>query len=125
MGIWENIKKRGLVDFLNPMKWKVFARYIKMSVLKQEYEELNIPEYKEQIVYRMNKCKTCVKRGECLHCGCKSPEVFYDKINECSGLNWFRMDDPEEWKKHKKQSGINIDPDHMAQLEKYGEIKEF
>ena len=121
MSLLNNLRKRGLTDILNPKKWGIFARYLKMKALRLEYEELSIPEYAEQIVQRMSHpgCRNCIIEGECTHCGCKSPELFFDKSNECSGANWFTMQSPESW----RESGVEVDPEQVKYLQKHGTIK--
>lgn len=102
-------------------------RYIANKAWRKEYEELSIPEYVEQITYRMSQpgCKPCVEGKECTHCGCKSPELFFDRSNDCSGMNWMPMVSAADWPEYKKGSAIEIDPDYLAQVKKYGKIIKF
>lgn len=127
MSLLHNLRRRGLRDILNPKKWKIFARYARLKALRKEYEELTIPEYREQIVYRMTQpgCRECIAKGECVHCGCKSPELFFDKENECSGMFWFEMLEPDSWITYATEQGIETDPFYLEQLDKYGTIKKF
>lgn len=125
MSIISNLKKRGLKDILNPKKWKIFARYAKLKLLKQEYSEMFIPEYLEQISIRMSEpgCRPCLEKGECVHCGCKSPDLFFEKNMECSGGNWFAMVPPEMWRDIRK--GYDINQDYLEQIKKHGKIISF
>lgn len=123
MSLIGNIRARGFKDILSPTKWGVFARYLKRRALKQEYPELSVPGYVEQIAVRMKKCPDCTESPTCVHCTCKSPELFYDKDNYCSEERWKEMIPPEEWEEYKKTNGININPKHIKQILKHGVIK--
>lgn len=124
MSLITNIKKRGLKDALNPKKWKIFARYFFFRALKKEYPELSVPEFIEQATYRMSHpgCRECVLKGECVHCGCKSPDLFIDKDNWCSGEHWYEMQPPHLWEEFKKMNDIVIDPFYLEQVKKQGII---
>jgi hypothetical protein len=127
MSILSNLRKRGLRDLLNPKKWKIFARSLALRALKKEYSEMFVPEYLEQVSIRMSNpnCRTCLENGECLHCGCKTPDLFFEKSMECSGLNWFSMLDPISWKEHRDSQDIRVDPDYIDQIKKHGKIINF
>lgn len=127
MSILKNIRKRGLRDILNLKKWKIFARYIKLKALKQEYEEMFIPEYLEQVSIRMSNpgCRPCLDGGECIHCGCKTPDLFFEKDMECSGGNWLSMIPANMWEEYKKDSGIEVNQDYIEQIKKHGKIVKF
>ena len=122
MSLLTNLRKRGLRDILSLKKIRVFFRFLTKGK-KEKYEELKVREYLEQIVFRMRKCPDCVEAGECLHCGCKSPELFYDKDNYCSEDRWQEMKNPEEWRKHKKKHGIIIKPKYINDIKIHGIIK--
>ena len=117
---WSKLKWR---DVINPAKWKIFARFLGSKISDIKYKELTIPEYREQIVYRMNKCPNCVENGSCVECGCKSPELFYDKENWCELRRWEEMIRPELWEDYKKLNGITINPQNLKELDEYGELK--
>lgn len=127
MSIISNLKKRGLKDILNPKKWKIFARSLALKALRKEYSEMFIPEYLEQVSIRMSHpgCRPCLEGGECIHCGCKSPDLFFEKEMECSGMNWFAMIPADNWVEYKKESGIIINPDYIDQIKKHGKIIKF
>lgn len=118
-----NLTKIPLKDLINPTKWRIFARYLKLKALKKEYGEFKVPEYREQIVYRMNKCPECVIAKQCVNCTCKSPELFYDKDNWCEMDRWGKMVKPEAWDEYKKSKGITINPNNLKELEEFGEVK--
>lgn len=136
MSLWSNLKKRGLKDILRPKKWGMFIRYVKarlrigvsgdnqMEAWRKEYPHLSERVYLEQIVYRMSQpgCQPCIAKGECIHCGCKSPELFFEKDNECSGMNWFEMLLPDAWEEFKQMNGIVIDPKDIEQVRKTGRL---
>jgi predicted RNA-binding Zn-ribbon protein involved in translation (DUF1610 family) len=123
MSLIENLRKRGVKDIFNLTKIKVFTRYLKMLALKTEYNELRVPEYTEQIVYRMKKCPDCMESTKCQNCGCKSPELFYDKDNFCSEDRWGKMESPEKWADFKLENGIIINPKYVKDVKKHGVIK--
>jgi len=120
MSLWSNIRKRGLKDILNPYRWVLFARAKVREEsgtiidigggesLKVRNEELQ--SYIEQIIYRQSfsDCGDCLKNGQCTHCGCKTPDLFYDKEMVCSGGNWNVMLSPDQWEEFKKDLGIKI-----------------
>lgn len=125
MSIISNLKKRGFKDVLNPKKWKIFARSIGLRALKKEYSEMFVPEYLEQVSIRMSEpgCRPCLKKGECVHCGCKSPDLFFEKDMECSGGNWKEMIPPKIWNQVKSSYGV--DQDYIDQIKKHGKIIKF
>jgi hypothetical protein len=127
MSLWQNIKKRGLKDLLNPLKWKVFVRSQVLRALKKEYPEMQVPEYQEQIAYRMSRpdCRKCVTSGECHHCGCVSPDLFYEADNWCSGNEWEGMIPAVDWNQYKEDMNIVVNPDYITQVKKYGRIINF
>ena len=150
MSIWTNIRKRGLRDVLNPRKWIIFIRYLRKlrngaskpdgkkdlseiynggnteitSATLEEYTELWNPHELEQISVRMSnlECRTCLKAGTCHHCGCTSPDLFYDRTNWCSGQHWGAMVGERLWERHKETYQIEIDPDYMKEIRKHGKI---
>jgi len=138
MGILRNLRNRGLKDILNPKRWVMFLRSKKVQVkssihgeaqaLKDEYHEIfEDRRLLEQVVVRMtsNSCRPCLTGGECVHCGCKSPDLFFERDMECSGLSWFSMVDPDEWDEYKEGSGIIINEDYLRQVMEHGKIINF
>lgn len=120
MSILTNLRKRGLKDVLDPKRWKLYFRGKKrekdgttLQIAEEETLTVNNEELQsfiEQVIYRQSfaECKQCLEKGECIHCGCKSPELFYDKEMVCSGGNWQEMKSPEDWNEYKKDIGIEI-----------------
>ena len=127
MSLISNLRKRGLIDLFNPKKWKIFARYLAIKAFKKEYSEMFVPEYLEQISLRMSHpgCRQCFHAGECTHCGCKTPDLFFEKSMECSGNHWSTMISPEDWNDYKEKAGIEVNQDYVEQIRKYGVIREF
>ena len=125
MSLRKNIEKRGLKDITNPKKWKIFLRSKVLKALKKEYSEMFIPEYLEQISIRMSHpdCRDCLEAGECVHCGCKTPDLFYEKDMECSGGNWTTMEPPEIWVDLREIYEIN--DDYIRQIKEFGRIIDF
>jgi hypothetical protein len=42
------------------------------------FNRKSMPKYiREQVMYRMMLCKSCVKLNICPHCKCKSPHLFF------------------------------------------------
>lgn len=121
MSLLENLRKRGLKDVTNPKKWGMYLK----STLGLEYEEFSSPAYVEQMVWRMTQegCRECVNGTKCIVCGCKTPNLFYDRRSECEGMHWGPMMEPEEWVKYKEEHDIIIDVDYMAQLLELGKIE--
>lgn len=120
MSIWKNIWLRGTTDLLSPSRWKLYFRGKKRAkegtTLQIAQDETlivtneKLQSFIEQVVYRQSfpECKKCVEKGECIHCGCKSPELFYDEEMVDSGGNWQEMKSPEDWAEFKKDIGIEI-----------------
>lgn len=153
MSIWNNLRKRGLRDILNPKKWKIFSRFLRKKVTEKvakepeenlaeiynkgdteithgtlkEYSELWNAHELEQIAHRMGNlgCRECLRDGECYHCGCVSPDLFYDRTNWCSGNHWGTMLSEREWNKFKALHGIEVDYDYVKQIRKHGKIVKF
>ena len=120
MSLLKNIRLRGFKDILNPERIKLYFRGKKrgkegttLQITNDEALTVNNEELQsfiEQVIYRQSfaECKQCLEKGECIHCGCKSPELFYDKEMVCSGGNWQEMKSPEDWNEYKKDIGIEI-----------------
>lgn len=138
MSLLKNLKNRGLKDILNPKRWVMFLRskwvwiqslFIgKVGALKKEYKQVfETPELLEQAVLRMANpgCRQCLKEGECVHCGCKSPDLFFEQNMECSGGNWFGMYPPEFWRRYRDSAKLEINKDYIKQVKKYGKIVKF
>lgn len=91
----------------NPFYWFLFLRSKKDRVSVKRKEMVS---FAEQLLYRINQveCAECYALGKCKHCGCKSPHLFIDPLNECSAGYWNKMVSPEEWEEHKKQVGFKI-----------------
>lgn len=62
---------------------------------------------KEQVYYRMYKCKSCLDNSKCLYCGCQTPDMFYspDKID--SQLRWGKFLSEEQWNLFKEQDSVS------------------
>lgn len=100
----------------------------RVAALKKEYADVfEDPNLLGQVAVRMANpgCRQCLAEGECVHCGCKSPDLFFERSMECSGMHWFAMIPSESWKTYAEQSGINVDDDYIKQIRKYGKIVEF
>lgn len=62
--------------------------------------------YKEQIAYRMLKCKDCLQEGRCKYCGCSVPGKMY-VVESCNNGQIFpNLMNEEEWNKYKEDNGI-------------------
>ena len=65
---------------------------------------------KEQIVWRLEKAKTCVNNGSCLYCGCAMPQRAYANVG-CEDPDrkcYPEMMDKEEWEKFKQENNITV-----------------
>ena len=134
------LKNRGLKDVLNPKRWVMFFRSVRFNnkvkhsdrtfvdELKDEYEEIfSNDEYLEQVVLRMQEpgCRNCLNAEKCHHCGCKTPDLFFEKDMECSGGNWFPMVNKDQWTFFKAGTGLNVDQDYLEQIKTHGKIINF
>lgn len=45
------------------------------------------------IVYRYLKCKPCMIKGSCVHCGCTTPDNIIPEKNYCSNYKWGVMEE--------------------------------
>lgn len=126
MSLLSNLRKRGFKDIFNPKKWGIFGRYLVRRAMRKQYPELSNTLYLEQIVYRMTRegCQQCILAGECVHCGCISPQLFYDKDNWCSGMHWNEMfDNWKAWNEFKTMNGIVISEEQVKQVRDYGRVE--
>jgi hypothetical protein len=126
-----NIRKIRFIDLINPLKW----RAVLVSLLKRgkgvnldfcldvvrlsnkfgngfanrfartKGEEL---WYCELVVYRSMICSSCVKAGNCYHCGCSVPDNMLDKGNFCSAGLWGPTPTRENWENYKKIYKIDL-----------------
>jgi len=63
--------------------------------------------YKEQIAYRMLKCKDdCVPNGKCTYCGCKVPGKMYVTESCNYGGRFPDLMNEEQWLTYKEDYGI-------------------
>ena len=65
----------------------------------------------EQVMYRMQVCSPCLLAGECNHCGCQTPHLFF-ATKPCSGgkypplmnnIDWIMFKSLEQMKAQKAQ----------------------
>lgn len=103
----DNLKKRGLRDILNPVRWyRVYQAW--------QAEKHTSLEYIEQVVWRQTICGPCVKANNCTHCGCAAKKVILVPEEACSGGHWGPMMPAVEWADYKEQMGlefqINLNP---------------
>lgn len=109
MSIWDNFKKRGFKDILNPRKWLVFLKWKRDK--KRGYIKVPVDEgltYCRQVVYRSLLCRECVKQGQCKDCECKVPDNMLYPNNRCSEMNWLEMKSKEEFEKELENLGLDI-----------------
>ena len=68
---------------------------------------IGLPLYqKEQIDYRLNKCKNdCAISGECIHCGCTFPDRAFTIIS-CNHDRFPDILKENEWNQFKKDNDI-------------------
>ena len=66
---------------------------------------------REQAEYRADKCRPCLAEGRCLHCTCKTPQVFYAPRKKDKLDKWGPMLNREEWEARKKQLNNDNDSD--------------
>lgn len=107
--ILSNLRKRGLKDILSKKRRAVYreSSHQQRDGIHLEFDEALA--YCEQVVYRASLCSDCLKAGQCKHCGCLTPHIFFVRENECSGGNWLEMaKTTEEWEQFKKERKIEI-----------------
>lgn len=70
----------------------------------------SFPPFKlEQVFYRAMLCEPCLQNGSCLHCGCKTPNMFYSVRKECGNHLWGEMFHKEEnWEKFKQDNNLKF-----------------
>ena len=123
------IGKYRVIDLLNPRKWVMFLKYkayewgnplpdtIKAVSGKQgeasddlkAMSKEDLVAYSQMVVYRMSLCNSCVKGGECHHCGCPSPGLFLDQYNSCFAGNWGSIDSMDKWRQYVEKNGITFE----------------
>ena len=58
---------------------------------------VGLPDYqKEQITHRSNVCQDCLIAGKCPHCGCPTPDKFF-QFQPCEGKRWPALMDEKDW----------------------------
>ncbi len=65
------------------------------------------PHEQQQIDYRKQVCKGCMELGECMSCGCKVPDKFYD-IDPCDGNTYPPIMGEEKWEEYKRLNNIKL-----------------
>lgn len=107
-----NLRDRGITDITNPEVIKAYLEWgeIKKNGITLEADE--ILSFSEQVVYRTQRCPTCVKNKECTEgarpCHCPMPEKALTPLAECSEKRWPRMMPAEDWETYKKENNIEI-----------------
>ena len=103
-----NLKKRGIKDVINPLKWKVIL-WEWISEGRVIIEKEDIQSYCEQWVMRSIKCNPCLLAGECSHCGCLMPDSMDNRHNACSAGEWGSMLNHQEWEDYKETIGLTLE----------------
>lgn len=63
--------------------------------------------YKEQIAYRMLKCKDdCMIEKKCIYCDCDVPGKLYVNVSCNNGERFPNIMDEENWNEYKLKNGI-------------------
>lgn len=93
----------------------------KWNMAKQHSSFLRLEEHiREQAIYRALLCSECHQNGECLICGCSTPDMFYAPKKECPDGAWTKMLDKSEWEKFKLENEIDdIDTLDIDTLSKF------
>lgn len=81
-----------LQDYIDPRRWRSFYIWLMKLQLKKMGETNTYLTQAELIqqAYRVAKCFECIKRGECVHCGCHTEGRMNNKTEECSAGKWFQ-----------------------------------
>lgn len=72
--------------------------------------------YMEQYMFRRTNpgCKACVKKGNCIYCGCNTHKTMLDPKSACSGKDehgypfWGPMVSQKGWKDYKDLMGVEF-----------------
>lgn len=69
---------------------------------------IGLPEYyKEQVIYRMDKCKDdCLPNGECIKCGCPTIKKMMNPESCNGGERFPDIMNKEDWEEFKKENNI-------------------
>lgn len=68
--------------------------------LLDDLDIVNVPEHEaKQIIIRASTCSDCLENGSCFHCGCTTPDLFYDPKKVDAKKKWGKMMSKEEWEK--------------------------
>jgi hypothetical protein len=77
------------------------------------------PHETEQILLRMYLCKECLDNTKCLHCGCKTPHMFYAPNKQDSLGRFAEFFSKNQWEALKNNI---IEYEHFFRLLSSGEI---
>jgi len=103
MGIVDNIKKKGLRDILNPVKWLIYIQHLREKYITGvRIKKEDAFSYAEQLLFRQNLCKDCYKAGSCIACGCEINGLMTTSSASCSEGRWKKMLNRKEWEQLKK-----------------------
>ena len=110
MNLFENIRKRGFKDILDPDKWRAWASWmLKVGLQKLGSSEILLEHWEiEQYMYRLIMCKDCIDAGKCAHCGCDIMGLISDQKSSCSAGKWAPMLPDYQWEDFKEKHGIKI-----------------
>lgn len=89
---------------------KKVLSFIQGNFLYYMDELFGRPDYiKEQILYRLNKCKDdCLIENECIYCGCPPRKKSHVKESCNAGKRFPDLMEEQEWINYKKENDINI-----------------
>lgn len=70
---------------------------------------IRLPKHiQEQVYFRSTKCQDCLKKGQCLYCGCSVPGKWFADA-QCKGKRYpDMMLKAEEWETYKRENKIEI-----------------
>ncbi len=106
--IFENIKKRGLKDILNPRNIINFFKSYWIKAKGINIPEAEILSYSEQLVYRSIRCYDCFKDKKCHDCSCPQPDAAIIKEHVCSTGKYHAMLSPSKWEEFKRKENFDF-----------------
>jgi hypothetical protein len=102
-------------DYLNPSNIRAFVEG-NFMMFRDKFLDKSIPKHiKEQALYRALLCRHCLIKGECIECGCTTPNLFFSKSKIDAGGKWEKMLTYSAWEKYKKSNDLTI-PDSFEMI---------
>lgn len=108
MGVFTNIRKRGLRDIFSKRIFSYFES-LWQKIFGNRISQADSVAYAEQVIFKRVMCQECYEKGECIHCGCNFKDLSVSKEATCSEGKWGKILNEKEWEEYKSKYMSGVD----------------